>query len=168
MNAPTAFHQLGKSIYYFQHAEAAINEVLVLLAKSDSETTLILVSELDYSQRIKTADVMFARFVDLQREPDLVAKANWHKLMVELGKLGERRNTLVHSKYTMWRNVDGADGLIRQNSNLRASKGFREEAEEEMLPESFNPDLERLEQALREIEAFRMTIINWLYPDVQA
>ena len=88
--------------------------------------------------------------------------------MVELGKLGERRNNLVHSKYTMWRNVHGADGLIRQNSNLRASKGFREEAEEEMLPESFNPDLERLELALREMETFRMTIINWLYPDVHA
>ena len=65
MNAPTAFHQLGKSIYFFQHAEAAINEILVLLADGDSETTLILVNELDFSQRIKTADVMFARFVDL-------------------------------------------------------------------------------------------------------
>ena len=168
MTAHTAYHQLGTFIVNFQHAEAAIDEILVFLAKADSEAVRILVNELEYSQRLKTADVLLARFVDLQREPDLPAKAEFHKLMVELGKLGERRNDLVHSKYMSWINVEGAAGLIRQNSKLRASKGVREESEEELLPEAFNADFERLARALQELEVFRLKIIDWLYPDLQS
>lgn len=166
MITPTAYHQIGKFVVYFQHAEAAINEILILLANSDDEAVRILVNELEYSQRLKTADVMLARFVDLQREPNLPAKADFHKLMGELGRLGERRNQLVHSKYTQWFNVEGAKGLIRQNSKLRASKGTRVEDEEELLPDAFNVDFEHLYIALQELEAFRLKIINWLYPDV--
>ena len=36
----------------------------------------------------------------------------FHELMVELGKLGERRNELVHSKYNRWFNVEGKEGLL--------------------------------------------------------
>lgn len=168
MTAQTAYHQIGKFIVNFQHAEASIDEILVLLANADDEAVRILVNELEYSQRLKTADVLLARFVDLQREPDLPAKAEFHKLMVELGRLGERRNDLMHSKYMSWVNVEGAAGLIRHNSKLRASKGVREEGEEELLPEAFNADFERLASALRGIEAFRLKVIDWLYPDVQA
>ena len=168
MTVPTAYHQIGKFIVYFQHAEAAIDEILVLLANADDEAVRILVNELEYAQRLKTVDVMLARFVDLQPEPDLSAKADFHKLMGELGRLGERRNDLVHSKYTSWFNIEGAPGLIRQNSKLRASKGIREEAEEKLLPETFNGDLERIASALKELEAFRLKVIDWLYPDVQA
>jgi hypothetical protein len=168
MTAPTAYHQIGKFVVCFQHADAAINEILILLANADDEAVRILVNELEYSQRLKTADVMLARFVDLQLEPDLSAKADFHKLMGELGRLGERRNELVHSKYTQWFNVEGALGLIRQNSKLRASKGIRVEDEEELLPEAFNADFEHLDSALQGLEAFRLKVINWLYPDVQA
>lgn len=168
MTAPTAYHQIGKFIVYFQHVEAAINEILVLLANADDEAVRILVNELEYSKRLKTTDVMLARFVDLQRDPDLSAKADFHKLMNELGTLGERRNDLVHSKYTQWLNVEGALGLIRQNSKLRGSKGIREEDEEELLPEAFNADFERLDSALQKLEVFRLKVIDWLYPDVQA
>lgn len=168
MAAPTAYHQIGKFVVYFQHAEAAINEILILLANADDEAVRILVNELEYSQRLKTADVMLARFVDLQREPDLSAKADFHKLMGELGRLGERRNDLMHSKYTQWLNVEGAQGLIRQNSKLRGGKGIREEVEEELLPEAFNADFARLDSALQQLEVFRMKVIDWLYPDVQA
>ena len=129
MTAPTAYHQIGKFVVYFQHVETAINEILVLLANADNEAILILVNELEYSQRLKTADVMLARSVDLQHEPDLSAKAEFHSLMGELRSLGERRNDLVHSNYTQWFNVEGAPGLIRQNSKLRGSKGIREEDE---------------------------------------
>jgi len=168
MTGQTAYHQLGKFIVNFQHAEAAINEILVFLAKADDEAVRILVNELEYSQRLKTADVLLARFVDLQREPDFSAKTEFHKLMVELGKLGERRNDLVHSKYMSWVNVKGAAGLIRQNSKLRASRGAREENEEELLPEAFDADFERLANALQGLEAFRLKVIDWLYPDVQS
>lgn len=168
MIGQTAYHQIGKFIVDFQHAEAAINEILVLLAKADDEAVRILVNELEFSQRLKTAEVLLARFVDIQREPDLPAKAEFHKLMVELRKLGERRNDLVHSKYMSWVNVEGAAGLIRQNSKLRASKGVREENEEELLPEAFSADFRRLASALQALEAFRLKVIDWLSPDVQS
>ena len=54
----------------------------------------------------------------------------------------------------------------RQNSKLRTVKGAREETEEELLPEAFDSDFEQLSRALRKIEAYRMKVINWLYPDV--
>lgn len=168
---PTAYHQLGQFIVSFQHAEAAINEILLRLANADDEAVRILVNELEYSQRLKTADVMFARFVDLQGEPELsakAAKADFHKLMGDLTRLGERRNDLVHSKDTRWINIEGVAGLIREHSKLRASKGVREEHEEELLPEAFTADFEQLGSALRGLEAFRLKIIDWLYPDTQA
>lgn len=166
MTTPTAYHQLGKFIVTFQHAEAAINEILLLLAKSDEEAVLILVNELAYAQRIKTADVMFARFINLRDEPNNPAKAEFHKLMTKLRNLGERRNDLVHSKYTHWFNKAGAAGLIRENSRLRAGRGIREQNEEELLPEALNADLENLNIALQGLEEFRLKIIDWLYPDI--
>jgi hypothetical protein len=120
---------------------------------------------LEYSKRVKTTYVMFARFVDLQREPDEAAKADFRKLMVELGKLGERRNDIVHSKYTSWVNVEGAAGLIRESSKLRVRKGTREDEEEELLPEAFAADFERLSVALQSLERFRLRVIDWLYPE---
>ena len=165
---PTPYHQLGLFIVSFQHAEAAINEILVRLANADDEAVRILVNELTYAQRLKTADVMFARFVDLQREPDLSAKADFHKLMVDLKRLGERRNDLVHSKYTRWINIAGVAGLIREHSKLRASEGVREKHEEELLPEAFTADFEQLGSAIEGLETFRLKIIDWLYPEEQA
>lgn len=162
MTTPTAYHQIGKFIVYFQHAEAAINEILVLMANVDNEAVNILVNELGYAQRLKTAEVLFARFVDLH---DLAAKAAFHKLMGDLNKLGERRNDLVHSKYTPWVNVTGSAGLIRENSKLRAGKGIRELEEEELLPDAFDADFKRLDDALQELERFRLNIINCIFPD---
>jgi hypothetical protein len=117
---------------------------------------------------VKTTDVLFARFVDLLRDPDQVAKAEFHSLMVELRKLGERRNEIVHSKYSSWISVNGEAGLFRENSRLRASKGAREEEEEELLPQAFGADFERLKAAIQNLESFRLKIIDWLYPDVHS
>lgn len=164
MNHPTAYHQLGCFIVSFQHAEATLTELLVLMVNADEEAIRILVNELEYNNRVKTTDVMFARFVDLHREPDEAAKSEFHKLMVELGKLGERQNEIVHSKYMAWLNVEGDSGLIRQKSELRASKGTREDEEEEFLPDAFNADFKRISIALQALEDFRLKVIDWLYP----
>ena len=150
---------MAEFIVLFQHAEASINELLVLLAQADDEAIRILVNELGYSQRLKTVDVLFSRFVDLP------AKAAFHKLMVELGELGRRRNELVHSAYMTWIDVAGDVGLFRQNSMLRSSKGIREKEEEELLPDAFNNDIERLDVVLQELGKFRLMIIDWNYPD---
>jgi len=62
---------------------------------------------------------------------DKLKKDEFHKLMVCLGKLGERRNELVHSKYNPWKNVDGNQGLLRRNSKLeRQGSGLKTNEEE--------------------------------------
>lgn len=166
MNAPTAYHQLGRFIVTFQHLEGAVNDLLELLADTaDCEVVRILANDLEYGKRLNTADVLFARFIDLHRNADQSAKNEFHKLMVELRDLGGRRNDLVHSRYNVWLNVHGKEGLLRQNSKLRGSKGGREEKEEKLQPHAFDGDLERLASASARLEAFRLRVINWLYPE---
>ena len=164
MYSPTAYHQLGRFIVTFQHLENAVNDLLVLMADTDDDVVRILANDLEYSRRLNTADVLFARFVDLRNNTQLEAKTEFHKLMVELRELGERRNDLVHSKYNPWLNIHGKEGLLRAISKLRGSKGEREETEEELQPEAFNDDLERLALAGGALEKFRLQIIYWLYP----
>ena len=160
----SAYHQLGRFIVQFQHLEGAINDILELAAGGDSEATLILINELEYSRRLDTADVLFARFVDLHREREASFKDSFHTLIVKLRKLGERRNELVHSRYFDWVNIDGSCGLLRSNSRLRGRKGEREEQEEELLPDAFDKDLEELLEASKQLEAFRLQIVEWLDP----
>jgi hypothetical protein len=164
----TAYHQLGRFIVGFQRLEAGINDILVLLSGTDDEAARILINELEFSQRIKTADVLYARFVDVRSDRTESSKSEFHKIMTGLAKLGERRNELVHSKFTHWTNVDMAVGLIRENSKLRAGKGLRELDEEELLPESFDADLAKVQQAGRDLDLARIIIINQLYPTTGA
>ncbi|MFY9328479.1 MAG: hypothetical protein WAO76_10735 [Georgfuchsia sp.] len=166
MNSPTAYHQLGRFIVAFQHLESAVNDLLELLANTkDCEVVRILAHDLEYRKRLNTADVLFARFVDLRNNTDALAKGEFHKLIGELGDLGDRRNDLVHSGYNAWLNVDGKEGLLRRNSKLRGSKGEREEHEEELQPDAFDQDLQRLAAAASRLEAFRLRVIDWRYPD---
>ena len=164
MNTPTAYHQLGQFIVNFQHLEDAVTNLLVMMSNADDGVILILVNDLEYSKRLNTADVLFVRFVDLRNNTDVAAKAEFHKLMVELRELGERRNDLVHSRYNHWINIHGKEGLLRTNSKLRGKNGEREEMEEELQPEAFNDDLQRLAVAANALEKFRLQVIDWLYP----
>ena len=105
MNAPTAYHQLGRFIVAFQHLEDAVNTLLVLMANTDDEVVRILANDLEYGKRLNTADVLFARFVELRTNTRAQSKDEFHKLMIELRELGERRNDLVHSRYNPWLDV---------------------------------------------------------------
>ncbi|TXI27511.1 MAG: hypothetical protein E6Q60_09500 [Nitrosomonas oligotropha] len=165
MNIPTlSYHQLGVFIVSFQHIEEAVNDLLELLAVTDSEVVRILVNELEYSKRLKTADVLFAYFVDTHGITPESTKDEFHKLITELGKLGERRNELVHSKYNPWINIDGHAGLLRRNSKLRGSKGEREVEEEELQPDDFTTDLIHLQVISNKLEELRLKVIDWRYP----
>jgi hypothetical protein len=164
MTDSTAFHQLGRFIFLFQHVEAALTELLVLMTHADDEAIRILVNELEFNKRVKTTDVMFARTVDLRRNADEALKISFHKLMVEIDRLGTRRNEIVHSKYAYWVNVEGAHGLIRANSRLRGSDGVREEVEEELLPGALEADGDKVAVVLLKLESLRLQIIEWLYP----
>lgn len=164
MSTPTAYHQLGKFVVSFQHIEDTVTNLLILMANTDDETIRILVNDLEYSRRLNTADVLFARFVDLRNNTNAAAKAEFHRLVVELRDLGERRNDLVHSKYYRWLNVHGNEGLLRTNPKLRGKLGELEEKEEELQPEAFNADLQRLAVAAEALEKFRLQVIDWLWP----
>lgn len=161
MTKATTYHQIGQFIGHFQYAEEKINGIITLLAQADDEMIRILINDLSFAQRLKAADVALARTVDLHRDPDTKAKEEFHSLMTELSKLSERRNDLVHSQYSTWLNIEGQEGLIRENSRLRGKQGVREVTEEELLPESLTADIEQIEKALKELEAFRLRIIDW-------
>lgn len=162
MANPSAYHQLGRFIVDFQHLENAVNDLLVLMANTNESVVRILANDLEYSKRLNTADVLFALFVDLRNNTNAEDKARFHNLMVELGKLGQRRNELVHSRYNPWLNVEGKEGLLRTNSRLSGKNGEREEKEEELQPEAFNADLRRLAEAADKLEQFRQLVIEWL------
>ena len=164
MAVDTAYHQLGRFIVAFQHLEDAVNDLLELTSGGDSEATRILANDLEFSKRLNTADVLFARFVDITANTDAAAKDEFHKLMVDLRALGERRNEMVHSRYHPWTNVHGNEGLLRRNSRLRGKTGQREETEEELQPDAFVADLKRLADAATRLEKFRLQVIDWLYP----
>jgi hypothetical protein len=168
MTSPTSYHQLGRFIVSFQNLEGAVNELLELMSGGDCEATRILANDLEYGKRLNTADVLFARFVDIRNNTDPAAKVEFHKLMVELRELGERRNEMVHSRYHRWIDVNGNEGLLRKNSKLRGKAGQREELEEELQPTAFDADLQRLTEAGGTLEMFRLQVIAWLYPDLEA
>ncbi len=164
MTTSSAYHQLGRFIVEFQHLENAVNDLIVLMANTDDSVVRILANDLEYSKRLNAADVLFALFVNLRNNINAKEKESFHKLIVELRNLGQRRNELVHSRYNPWLNVEGKEGLLRTNSRLSGSNGEREEKEEELQPEAFNADLQRLAAAADELEQFRQKVIEWLYP----
>ena len=100
MEKISSYHQLGKFIAYFQMAESEINGIMQLICKdTDEETVQILINGLEYSRRLDTADVLFSKFVETHQDSESTIKKKFHKLIVKLKKLGQRRNDLVHSKY---------------------------------------------------------------------
>ncbi len=159
MNTPTAYHQLGRFIVDFQHLEDTVNNLLGLLANTDDSVVQILANDLEYGKRRNTADVLFAYFVDLRNNTKEEAKAEFHRLMVELREFGERRNELVHSRYNPWRDIQNGRPDA-QKTKLRGSKGEREQKEEELQPSEFDRDLQRLAVAAAALERFRLQIID--------
>ena len=160
----TAYHQLGRFVVEFQATEALLNEVMGLIANSDQEAVSILANDLEFSRRVKTADVLFARFAGLKGKDVAEETKEFHAVMVELGKLGERRNNLVHSNYFDWMDSDGNRGLLRKHSKLQGAKGQREETVEELRPDAFDADLASIAAARARLEALRLKSIDWLYP----
>lgn len=159
------YHLLGKFVVTFQHLEDCVNRIISLLVQSkDKEMTRILMNELDNSTRLRTVDVLFQRFTSVRTGNFERDNTDFHKLVTELQKLGARRNEIVHSNYYNWRNADGESGLLRQNSKLRASKGEREETEEELLPKNLWDDLGNLNNAYDRLESYRLQIIKMVYP----
>ena len=155
------YNKLGEYIVSFQNAENQINELIILLVDADDVYIQILLNDHTFSSRLKIADVIFSRFIDVKLIIES-QKTDFHKLIIRLMKQGERRNDYVHSSYCSWLNISGELGFIKENTKLRSSKGLLESNEEELLKISFNNDLEEINQILLEIEKFRIQVVDCL------
>jgi hypothetical protein len=165
---PTTYHQLGRFVVMFQHVEYALTELILLLTQGDDEATKILVHDLGYSQRVRTASSLFTRFIDLRtsrNEQDEKAKTDFYALLSELESLGKRRNELVHSRYVNWLQLGGSQGLLRTKQRRPSKSPATEPDEEGMTSESFEGDFSRLATALMLLENARLNILDLLYPD---
>jgi hypothetical protein len=160
---PTALHQLGTFVVYFQHVEAAINELIALLSEADEDVVEILIDSLGYAERVRTADALVARIERIAGRPEGEWRKEFHSLCERLNKLGSRRNHFVHSRWFHWTNVEGNIGLLRRNARVRRRSAAVEETEEELQPEAFEADLKELTSVLQQLGAFRLQVLDRKY-----
>ena len=164
MTALDAMFSLGQFIVLFQTTETRVLEIIQHMTCADDEYVSALVAELKYSSRLRAADVVYSRYVEITQDADLSSKDRFHKLMVELGRLGERRNDLIHSNYSHLVTIDTTEGLVRENRKLRPSKGIQEYKSEDLLPGALDADIAGLNAALKQLEEFRLKVIEWNHP----
>lgn len=162
MSHPTAFHQLGRFIVMFQNLEAGINEFIYLITDVADDPA---VAGLTFTKRLDATDELFADFIEAQGDSDHCVKAEFSHLVRELKALTDRRNVLVHSRFSRWLNVEGREGLLRTSTRINGSKRKNDD-EEELQPEAFDGDLGRLQVASEDLNRFRLRVIDLLYPDV--
>jgi predicted phosphoadenosine phosphosulfate sulfurtransferase len=161
-----SIRNLGNFIYRFQFIERQLDELIILVSNCDDEMIRILISEMDFAKKFKALDVMFARFNDLHSGGE-ENKLNFHKLMNKVQKLAKRRNDLVHSHYWSYLNLEQRVGLLRKKSTLVSSTGDREDREEELMPENLVEDIENIDHVSQELENYRLSSIDLLYPDAE-
>jgi hypothetical protein len=163
MSASTSYHQLGLFLVLFQHIEGTVNEIIGhLVPAQDSEAVRILISALGYNQRLKVADALLRRTVEIHsKAPTSLTVGEFSALMKKLELLGGRRNSLVHSRYYEWIATDGDRGMLRQNTRMQ--KGALVDDEEELLPSTFDAELSELRVALGQLDAVRLQVIDLAY-----
>lgn len=157
------YHQLGKFIVIFQRLEAQVADIVLKIVNGNDEFVDILITQHALSSLLKTTDVLFSRYVD-ERTIDDSEKSIFHKLIVKCLKLAELRNTIVHSQYFDLVKGDEPIALVRENSKLSGGKGTRVEETEDLTKEDFEEYFVRLNDAINELEVFRLKIIDWNYP----
>jgi hypothetical protein len=157
------YHQLGKFIVDFQGLEAQVTDIVLLIVNGNPEFVRILIRQHEFSNLLKTTDVLFSRYVD-ERTIDDSEKAIFHKIIVECSKLAEIRNNLVHSQYFDLVDGDETVALVRENSKLSGGKGARIEESEDLTEDNFKEYFKRINDAINELEVFRLKLIDWNYP----
>jgi len=156
------YHQLGKFVVIFQRLEAQITEIVLQIVNGNGEFVRILITQHGFSPLLKTTDVLFSRYVDERTIADS-EKSIFHKLIVKCSKLAELRNRIVHSQYFDLVKGDEPIALVRENSRLSGGKGSRVEETEDLTEQDFEEYFVRVDDAINELEAFRLKIIDWNY-----
>jgi hypothetical protein len=168
MNPDTLHSRLGHFVLTFQAVEAAMVELIVQVTNSDPEYVATLTAELDFNAKARALDVIYTRFAQIHGLSDQSPHPQFHNLAGRIQKLAMRRNDLVHSFYHLLITVDGAVALARRPTKLKPSEGLREQPAEDILPNRLETEISTMKKILAELEEYRLSAIDTLYPDSEA
>lgn len=164
MTADALHAQLGNFVLTFQAVEAAMVELIVQVVDADPEYVATLTAELEFTAKARALDVVYTRFAQIHGITSKSPEPKLHKLAVRIQQLATRRNDLVHSFYALLTTVDGTLALARQPTRLKPSEGLRTQSEEDILPDRLEKETQEMREILRELEAFRLSVIDAQYP----
>ena len=122
------------------------------------------VAELEFTAKARALDVIYTRFAQIHCSSDQSPHSEFHGLAVRIQKLAIRRNELVHSFYHLLVTVDGELALERKPTRLKPSEGVREQPPEDILPDRLISEIAEMRQILAELEKYRLSAIDALYP----
>jgi len=160
--------RLGHFVLTFQAVDAAMVELIVQLINSDPEYVATLTTELEFNAKARALDVIYTRFAQIHGLSDRSPHPQFHNLASRIQTLASRRNDLVHSFYHLLITVDGAIALERKPTKLKPSEGLREQPEEDILPSRLEFEISEMKQILAELETYRLSAIDTLYPNIKA
>lgn len=164
MTADILHARLGQFVLTFQAVEAAMVDLIVQIANADPEYVATLTAELEFIAKSRALDVIYTRFALIHGVTSDSPDPEMHKLVVRIAKLATRRNDLIHSFYALLTTVDGNLGLARQPTKLKPSEGLRAQPEEDILPDRLEGEIHEMKEILRELETFRLLVIDMQYP----
>jgi hypothetical protein len=161
MNIDVSHARLGQFIVDFQQVEAEVENIVLLLAGGNELAIKMLLARMEYGALLTAADSLFAYAADSTNgiKPDRVKQ--FHKLMDDLHRLGQRRNQLVHSTYMPLRSIDGEVGLWRENMTVDRNKGKYKNEEDTLMPAALLSETKKIRELLHRIEEFRIELISW-------
>ena len=163
---PDALHsRVGRFVLTFQAVEAAMVELTVQLFNSDPEYVATLTAELEFNAKARALDVIYTRFAQIHGLSPQSPDPGFHSLANRIQKLATRRNDLVHSFYHLLITIEGAVALERRPTKLKPSEGLREQTAQDILPSDLEAEISEMKQILRELEAYRISVINIHYPE---
>lgn len=139
-------------------------DLIVILTNSDPEYIATLTAELEFNAKARALDVIYTRFSQLHGSSVISPHPEFHSLASRIQKLATRRNEIVHSFYRPLVTVDGHMALERTPTRLKPSEGRRAQPAEDILPLGLENNIFEMNQILIEIERYRHSAIDALYP----
>jgi len=164
MNRDTLHAQLGHFVLTFQAVEAAMVELTIQVVNADTEYIATLTAELEFNSKARALDVIYTRFAQIHGLSNQAPHSEFHELVGRIQKLATRRNDLVHSFYHLLITVDGELALTRTPTKLKPSEGSREQPYEDIRPDRLEAVITEMNQILAELEGYRLSAINAIYP----
>ncbi len=165
MSIPSIHQELGKFIVLFQTMDNAVNDIIYHISGNKRFVAEAFITKTEFASKMEIADVIFSHFIDITANTEEKAKGEFHSLMNRCKKIGQERNVIVHSVYYPLTKVDGSKRLIQKNPRLKFRGGAHiSENDKELALEDFEQINKKIIEVLKEIEKFRLKLINWKYP----